>query len=49
MLSVSERTLYRRMNEHGLSKVTFADISDFELDDCLKSLFYNFQTVEKKC
>lgn len=32
MLSVSERTIYRRMQNYGLSSLDFTDISDEELD-----------------
>ena len=32
LLSVSERTIYRRMSSFGLSTMTFSDISDAELD-----------------
>lgn len=36
LLSVSERTIYRRMNKYGLSKMTFSSITDQELDNyCL--------------
>ena len=32
LLSVSESTIYRRMNRYGLNKFEFTDISDEELD-----------------
>ena len=32
LLSVSERTVYRRMSEYGLTKTNFIDIDDSELD-----------------
>lgn len=32
LLSVSERTVYRRMSEFGLSKMTFSEIDDNNLD-----------------
>jgi len=36
ILSVSERTVYRRMAKYGLSKLSFSDISDNDLDNYLR-------------
>jgi len=35
LLSVSERTIYRRMSEYGLSKHNFTDISETDLDSAV--------------
>lgn len=47
MLCISERTLYRRMSQYGLSKVTFSDISDNELDTEIKVIASTSLFVEK--
>ena len=42
MLCVSERTVFRRMSQYGLSRVTFCDISDDELDTEIKVIANTF-------
>ena len=38
LLSVSERTVYRRMGRYGLSQLQFTEISDGDLDDVVKEV-----------
>ncbi|KAL5017212.1 hypothetical protein ScPMuIL_006801 [Solemya velum] len=38
LLSVSERIIYRKMQEYGLSKIQFSDIDSDELDNVLKAI-----------
>ena len=42
MLSVSESTIYRRMRSYGLSKLSFSDISDEELDVNVSAIAMEF-------
>ena len=42
MLSVSESTIYRRMRSYGLSKHSFSDISDEELDVNVSAIAMEF-------
>ncbi|KAK3084140.1 hypothetical protein FSP39_008884 [Pinctada imbricata] len=42
LLSVSERTIYRRMAKYGLSNMTFSDISDDELDCATNRIILGF-------
>lgn len=42
LLSVSERTIYRRMASYGLRKHTFSEISDHALDEVVRQLTENF-------
>eukprot|EP00112_Aurelia_sp_Birch-Aquarium-sp1_P022602 Seg6421.1 transcript_id=Seg6421.1/GoldUCD/mRNA.D3Y31 product="hypothetical protein" protein_id=Seg6421.1/GoldUCD/D3Y31 len=42
MLSVSERTIYRRMSDYGIRKHVFTDVGDDELDDKVKAVVSNF-------
>ena len=42
LLSVSERTVYRRMASYGLRKHVFSDISDLELDEVVGQLTKDF-------
>ena len=42
MLSVSERTIYRRMSEFGLSKRQFSDITPSQLDTEVKKISQEF-------
>lgn len=48
LLSVSERTVYRRMSEFGLSKMTFSEIDDDNLDLKLGEIV-SFLCVVKLC
>lgn len=41
-LSVSERTLYRRMQEYNMSKLKFSECTDNECDICDKNLILEF-------
>ena len=42
MLSVSESTIYRRMQTYGLSSLDFGDISDEDLDYHMTELSMEF-------
>ena len=42
MLSVSESTIFRRMRSYGLSKLSFSDISDDELDIYVREIAREF-------
>ena len=42
LLSVSESTVYRRMRMFGLSKLTFSDISDNDLDRVVNNICHDF-------
>ena len=42
ILSVSERTIYRRMSQFGFSKSEFADITDMELDVHIEKITREF-------
>ena len=42
LLSVSERTIYRRMTSYGLRKHTFSEISDHALDEVVRQLTEDF-------
>ena len=42
MFSVSQSTIYRRMRFYGLSKFDFSDISDLQLDDCVRAIAKEF-------
>ena len=42
LLSVSERTAYRRISSYGLRKQVFSDFSDLELDEVVAQLTKNF-------
>lgn len=42
LLSVSERTIYRRMAQYGLSKMNFSEISDDDLDLKLGEILKDF-------
>lgn len=42
LLSVSERTIYRRMERYGLRSLNFSDISDDELDHHITQLSKEF-------
>ena len=43
MLYVSEKTVYRRLEEHGMSmRTTFSQITEPELDDLIKSIVHVF-------
>ena len=39
---VSERTIYRRMNEYNLTKFNFSNLTDDELDSAMKKLITEF-------
>lgn len=41
-LSVSESTIYRRMQSYGLSSLDFSDISDKDLDNHMTELSQDF-------
>ena len=49
MLSVSESTIYRRMQSYGLSSRDFSDVSDEELDNHITELCKDFHFVGKEC
>ena len=40
MLSVSERTVYRRMEKYGLRSLNFSNIADDDLDRNVRQLSY---------
>jgi len=42
MLCVSERTIYRRMDEYSLKKLEFSEISHEELDSNILNLIQQF-------
>ena len=42
MFSVSESTIYRRMRSYNLSKLDFSDISDEQLDICVRGIAKDF-------
>lgn len=42
LLSVSERTIYRRMDEYGLKKEYFTDIEDGALEDLITNVITEF-------
>lgn len=48
LLSVSERTIYRRMNKYGLSKMTFSSITDQELDIIVLQTKHDFPLCGEK-
>ena len=48
MLSVSERTVYRRMQNYGLESRKFSEINDFELDAEIKKTCEEFPNCREK-
>lgn len=42
ILNVSERTIYRRMEEYGIEKVNFSDITDGNLECMIKDIASRF-------
>ena len=48
MLSVSERTIYRRMQDYGLESRKFSEINDFELDTEIKKTCEEFPNCGEK-
>ena len=48
LLSVSERTLYRRMTHFGLRRQSFTDINDDSLDQCLVDIVLQFPRCGEK-
>ena len=48
MLAVSERTVYRRMQSLGLSKLNFSEISDDDLDRQMEKLTKDFPYCGEK-
>jgi len=45
LLSVSERTIYRRLSEYGIKKLQFSDISDADLDIELQNTTSEFPYI----
>lgn len=48
LLSVSERTIYRRMTQYGLRSQCYTDISDDALDECLGNVLVQFPRCGEK-
>lgn len=48
LLSVSERTIYRRMTQYGLRSQCYTDISDDALDECLGNVLVQFPLCGEK-
>ena len=48
-ISVSERTIYRRMERYVLRALNFSNISDDELDRHVTEAAKDFLFVENKC
>ena len=49
LLRVSERTVYRRMAQFGLSKQTFSQINDEEVDNLLGEIVRDFPLCVRIC
>lgn len=48
LLSVSERTIFRRMTQYGLRSQRYTDISDDALDECLGDVLEQFPRCGEK-
>lgn len=48
LLSVSERTIFRRMTQYGLRSQCYTDISDDTLDECLGDVLVQFPRCGEK-
>lgn len=48
LLSVSERTIFRRMTQYGLRSQCYTDISDDALDECLGDVLVQFPRCGEK-
>ena len=47
LLSVSERTIYRRMNKHNISIQCYNEIADEELESSLEPILIEFSSLRR--